>query len=169
MQNIRLKIFLPILILSMLFSAVGFAAETWADLNKQVIEMYQKKYYTKAIPTAQKALDVAESSFGPNSPETALSHNNLAMLYKKTKKYPAAEKSYLKSLSISEKLVGKDNPDLAVPLNNLAMYYESQRNYKKADEVSKRAITILENRYGSKNANTLQAKERYAAMKKARN
>jgi tetratricopeptide (TPR) repeat protein len=157
------------LLVSCTLSSAVFAADAaWPDLNNQVIEMYQKKFYTKAIPVAQQALDLAESTYGANSPEAALSLNNLAMLYKKTKKYPAAEKMYLKALAASEKIVGKDNADLAVPLNNLAMLYESQKNYKKSDEYSKRAISILEKKYGAKHATVLEAKSRYEAMKKAR-
>ena len=67
-------------------SNAAMAAETWDSLNAQVIQLYQKKYYTKAIPVAQQALDAAESDHGVNSPQTVLALNNLAMLYKKTKK-----------------------------------------------------------------------------------
>ena len=153
----------------LLFGASNaLAGESWGDLNRQVIEMYQKKLYTKAIPVAQKARDAAESEYGAESRESVLAINNLAMLYKRTKHYSAAEPLYKKALSTSEKLYGPENPDLALPLNNLAMFYDSQKNYPKADSYALRAIALLEKAYGPKHANTLQARERYEAMKTAR-
>ena len=156
-------------ILALLVSGSAFAADAkWADLNLQVIKMYQEKMYTKAIPVAQKARDAADSEYGTQSRESILAMNNLAMLYKKTKHYTAAAPLYKKALAVSEKLYGPDNPDLALPLNNLAMYYNGQKDYKNADTYSQRAIAILEKAYGPKHEYTLQARERYEAMKKAR-
>jgi len=66
---------LTILVLLSLAGAGAAAESSWSDLNRQVIEMYQKKYYSKAIPVAQKALDAAESAYGPDSPETVLALN----------------------------------------------------------------------------------------------
>ncbi len=149
-------------------SSVVWAAESWDSLNAQVIGMYQKKYYTKAIPVAQKALDTAESDHGVNSPQTVLALNNLAMLYKKTKKYKPAEPLYLRALLISEKILPAGHPDFAVPLNNLAMFYDSQKNYKKADEYAARAIKIVEAGYGKDHAQAKEARRKYAQMKRER-
>ena len=148
--------------------AVAAAGSTWADLNRQVIDMYQKKMYTKAIPVAQKARDAADSEYGAESRESVLALNNLAMLYKKTKRYPAAESLYKRALLISEKLYGPDHPDLALPLNNLAMLYNIRRDYAKADRYSLRAIGLLERAYGPGHPYTLEARARYEAMRKAR-
>ena len=154
----------------LLLNSRGFAAEArWADLNLKVIKMYQEKMYTKAIPVAQQARDAADSEYGTESRESVLAMNNLAMLYKKTKHYSAAGLLYKKALKVSEKLYGPDNPDLALPLNNLAMFYEQQKDYSRSDEYSKRAIALLAKTKGPTDPYTLQAKERYEMMKKARN
>ena len=144
------------------------AEESWNALNARVIQMYQKKHYTEAIPVAQKALEVAESKHGLESPQTVLALNNLALLYKKTKKSRMAESGYLKALGISEKILPPNHPDFAVPLNNLAMFYDSQKRYKKADEYSKRAIKILEAAYGPNHPQVKQARKKYAEMKRER-
>ena len=150
-------------------SAAAIAAgSTWADLNKQIIEMYQKKLYTKAIPVAQKARDAAESEYGAESRESVLALNNLAMLYKKTKHYSAAEPLYKQALAVSEKLYGPNHPDLSLPLNNLAMFYNARKDYAKADQYSLRAISLLEKAYGPDHAYVREARARYDAMKKAR-
>ena len=159
---------LAVLALSIFNGAVFAADQTWADLNLEVIDMYQKKEYAQAVPVAQQARDAAESEYGAESRESVLAMNNLAMLYKKTGHTTAAGPLYRNALKISEKLYGVDNPDLALPLNNLAMFYNEQDDFKKADEYSQRAISILEKEYGPKHALTLQARERHEAMKKAR-
>ena len=163
--------FVSVLALSGLLgvSVCGAAApESWSALNLQVLELYQKKYYTKAIPVAQKARDAAESEYGANSRESILAMNNLAMLYKKTDRLSAAEALYKKSLLASGKLLGENHPDLALPLGNLAMLYNEQKDYKKADYYSQRAIALLQQSYGPEHEYTVQARERYEAMKKAR-
>ena len=147
------------------FASQSFAADSWATLNQKVTELYQKKYYTKAIPIASRALSTAEKQFGPNSPETALSLNNLAMLYKKKKNYADAESLYKRSLAISEKIVGKESPDLAVPLNNLALLYAEMGKWESSDRYSQRALAILEKTYGKDHPTTVQARQRYADMK----
>ena len=150
-------------------TGAAMAAEpTWADLNLQVIDLYQKKDYTKAVPVAQKARDAAEFEYGAESRESVLAVNNLAMLYKKTGRLPAAEPLYKQALAVSEKLYGPDHPDLSLPLNNLAMFYNEREDYKKADKYSLRAIALLEKAYGPDHAYTLQARERYEGMKKER-
>ncbi len=163
------RIWLAATVVLFSFNGAAIAAgSNWADLNLQVIHMYQKKMYTKAIPVAQKARDAAESEYGAESRESVLALNNLAMLYKKTKHYSAAEPLYKRALTVSEKLFGYDHPDLALPLNNLAMFYDSRKNYQKADPYSLRAIRLLEKAYGPKHAYTLEARERYEKMKQAR-
>lgn len=167
--KVRKQVSVMIVFASLFSSICAIAAEkSWESLNNEVIEMYQKKYYTKAIPVAQKALDVAESTYGSDSSQTVLALNNLAMLYKKTKKTSAAEKLYLRELAISEKLVGPDHPDLCVPLNNLAMFYDAEKHYKKADEYSMRAIKILEAAYGPTHPQVQEAKQKYSQMKSQR-
>ncbi|GEM_PF-3522684 len=164
-SSLMRKLVSAVIVAAFGLSGTLFAAESWDSLNAQVIQMYQKKYYTRAIPVAQRALDVAESDHGSDSPQTVLALNNLAMLYKKTKKYKAAGPLYLRALSVSEKLVGPDHPDLSVPLNNLAMYYETLKNYKKADAYSQRAIRLLETFYGPDHPNTQEARQRYDRMR----
>lgn len=156
------------LIVILATSSAAYAEDKWADLNPEVIRLYQKKDYPRAVRKAQTALDAAENEYGAGSREVILSENNLAMLYKTTGKYAAAERLYKKSLADSEKLLGPEHPDLALPLNNLALYYQSQGKRQTADKYADRAVAILEKAYGPNHANVVEAKARYALMKKQR-
>ncbi len=148
-----------------LSSAPGFCAD-WASLNATVADHYQKREFAKAVPVAEEALALAEKTYGAESPETALSLNNLAMLCRYTKDYGKAEKLYHRALLISEKIVGPDSPELAVTLNNLAVLYAAQKEYGKAFEVSDHALRILEDKYGANHPSVGQALLRYAALKR---
>ncbi len=128
-------------ILSAVFAAVcgaAFAAEAWKDMNGQVLRLYQAGDVEKARPIAQKALERAESEFGRSAPETALSLNNLALIYKEQGKYDEAAALYERSLGIAEQVAGPRGEDLLVPLNNLAALYEARGEKAKADKIYER-------------------------------
>ena len=78
-------------------------------------------------------------------PDTAVSCNNLARLYKNQGEYKKAGEIYEKSLRIMERMLGEEHPDTAKGYNNLAGVYEIQGEYKKAEELYKKSIRIKKN------------------------
>ena len=76
------KFITPIFVGVILSTSVYAEGKSWSELNAQVASLYQKGMYTEAVPVAQEALNVAESIYGPEKPEVALSLNNLALIYK---------------------------------------------------------------------------------------
>jgi len=79
--------------------------------------------------------------------------NNLAIIYKKQKKYAEAELLYQRSLNIREKALGPSHPDVATSLNNLAILYEDQGKYAAAEPLLQRSLMILEKALGPKHPN----------------
>ena len=117
-------------------SAVVYSEDsTWPTLNRQVAELHIAGRDAEALPVAQKALETAEKKYGPSSPETSLSLNNLALIYKNQGDLEKAATLYKRSLSIAEILVSPDDPDLLVAFNNLAMTYEAMGKYAEADAI----------------------------------
>src|SRR2546430_4716942 len=100
-------LFLLLLLCGAPASAFAQGAE-WEALNKEVISVYQKGQYDRALVVAKKALDVAEKAVGPEHPPVATS---------------LAEPLYKRSLAIREKALGPDHPDVAQSLVNLAALY----------------------------------------------
>lgn len=150
-----------------IFSMTAWAeGETWAQLNTRVADLFQKGQYVEAIPVAEEALKSAEATFGSDSAETALSLNNLGLIYKTQKRYSDAEPLYERALLISEKLVGPEHPDLTVTINNLAFLYYAEGKYAKGDDLCARAIAILEKAYGPDHPNVAVAQEKYASLKR---
>ena len=63
----------------------------WDILNQEVMELYRVGKYDRATLIAQKALQVAEQNVGPDHPDVATSLENLAALYRATKRTKEAE------------------------------------------------------------------------------
>ncbi len=131
--------------LLLLFGAAASARAQgieWETLNAEVISLYQKGQYDRAVVVAKKALDVAEKAVGPDHPSVATSLNNLALLYDTQGQYAPAEPLYKRSLAIREKALGPDHPDVATSLENMAALYRATQREKEAEKLEQRAARI---------------------------
>ena len=62
--------------LCVVFASPALAQETdWGTLNARVEELFGKRQYDEALPIAQKALEVATETFGPDHLNVATSLN----------------------------------------------------------------------------------------------
>ncbi len=69
--------------------------------------------YDKALPLYERALRIREAQLGADHPYTALSLNNLAVLYKSMGQYDKALPLCERALRIREAQLGADHPDTA--------------------------------------------------------
>ncbi len=114
----------------------------WELLNEEVMALYQKGDYDRAVVVAKKALEVAEKNVGPNHPDVATSLNILALLYDAQGQYGQAEPLYKRSLAIREKALGPDHPNVATGLENLAVLYRAMKRSDEAEKLEQRAAKI---------------------------
>jgi len=119
-----------------------------AALNQQVVQLYNQRRYSEAMPLAQRALAIQEKALGPNHPSVAVSLNNLAELYQAEGRYAEAEPLYKRSLAIREKALGPVHPDVAASLGNLAQLYKDQGRFADAEPLFKRSLTIRKKALG---------------------
>ena len=61
-------------------SAVAQEAH-WKDLNDQVEALYQQGKYAEALPIAQEAVRVAQSTFGPEDPNVAAASASRSLVH----------------------------------------------------------------------------------------
>ena len=94
-----------------------------------------------ALPAA---LAIREKVLGPEHPDTAITLNNLAILYRNQGKYEEAEPLFQRALAIKEKALGPEHPATARTLNNLALLYWNQGKYEEAEPLFQRALAIKE-------------------------
>jgi CHAT domain-containing protein/Tfp pilus assembly protein PilF len=105
----------------------------------------------------KRAIDIRERALSKDHPYTALSLNNLALLYASQGKYGEAEPLYKRALVINEKALGKDHPDTALSLNNLAELYRRGGEYVEAEPLIKRAIAIRQKSLGKDHPDTAES------------
>ena len=73
---------------------------------------------------------IREAVLGGEHPDTAVSLNNLAGLYKSQGRYEEAEPLYQRALAIREAVLGGEHLGTAASLNNLAVVYLAQGRYE---------------------------------------
>src|SRR5689334_12043659 len=66
----------------------------WEALNQQLSDLYGKGRYQEALPIAERALSLAEQTFGPTHLNVASSLNNLAEIYRLLNRPEQAEPLY---------------------------------------------------------------------------
>lgn len=109
--------------------------------------------YARAVLLNQRALAIYERILGSNHLDTAISLNNLAMLYQTTRDYARATPLLERSLAIKEKALGPEHPSLATSLYNLAMLYDATGDYARAKLLYYRSIAIMEKALGPEHPN----------------
>jgi tetratricopeptide (TPR) repeat protein len=112
--------------------SVGDAKQRWQALNAQIMQAYQIGDLTKGVELAEKALGLATRTFGSRDPNTLVSLNNLAVLYRAEGRYEKAQPLLEKAVAAAREEFGPEHPDVATSLNNLALIYQDQGRYAEA-------------------------------------
>jgi tetratricopeptide (TPR) repeat protein len=96
--------------------------------------------YAEAESMLSKSLNITETEFGFESPESIQILNNLATLYRETCDYEDAERCFNIAIKIHESKLGGEDTGLATLYNNLADVYVKTGNYTKAENLFLNAI-----------------------------
>ncbi|MBI1955701.1 MAG: tetratricopeptide repeat protein, partial [Acidobacteria bacterium] len=112
----------------------------WDGLNQHLAELYSNGRYEEGVPLATEALQIAETTFGPEHPNVATSLNNLAEMDRSLGRYEEAKPLYQRALRLAETALGPESTLLAATLSNLAEMYRMQGEYGQAEPLYRRAI-----------------------------
>jgi tetratricopeptide (TPR) repeat protein len=100
---------IPILVALFLWPVAVFGqSPELVDAYNRVNELYAEGRYQQAFPFAKEALRLSEREFGPDHSNTAITLNNLALLYHNQGRYAEAEPLFKSALTIIEKALGPD-------------------------------------------------------------
>lgn len=105
--------------------------------------------YTQARPLFERALAIAEETFGAEHPITAKNLNSLATLLEDAGARTAAQPLLERALLINEKAFGPEDPITATALNNLALVLQHQGKLAAARPLFERALAIKEKVIGN--------------------
>jgi tetratricopeptide (TPR) repeat protein len=106
------------------------------------MSLYQRGEFDRGVLLAKKALEIAESTVGPDHPTVATSLNNLASFYRARNQYAEAEPLLGRALAIREKTLGPEHLDVARALHDLAEFYHAKGEYHQAAPLVERALVI---------------------------
>lgn len=118
--------------------------ERWQALFDDEYALYMQKKYDEALPLAQEALRLAESSFGPEHPNVVSSLYSLGALYHAQKKFADAEPYYRRALATTEKILGPDHSDVGRMLSSLGTVLMEQKKHAEAEPLYRRSLAIAE-------------------------
>jgi tetratricopeptide (TPR) repeat protein len=145
-------------------------SEPTARLMDQLGQLLQAKVlYAGAEPLADRALAIAEASYGPEHPSVSIYLNNLAQLLKATNRLGKAEELMRRALVIDETSFGPQDPRVAMDLNNLARLLQDTNRLGEAEELMRRAFAIDEATFGPEHPNVAMSLNNLAGLLKVTN
>ena len=116
----------------------------WYQVSEQVVQLQQQGKISEAIPLAQQAVQLAESTYGPSDRHLGLSLNVLGVLLTDQEKFADAEASLQRALGIMNKVSGAESRDSASVLGNLGNLYRVEARYSDAEKLTQQALQIQE-------------------------
>jgi tetratricopeptide (TPR) repeat protein len=131
------------------------------SLNQVVDRLTEQGKYKEAIPIAERAVEAAKRTRGPEHAETAYALSNLGWLFQEIGEYAEAEPLLKEVLRIRQKVLGPENPDTATDLDKLGELYHYMGEYAKAEPLLQEALRIrqkvlgLEDLYTATSLNNL--------------
>jgi tetratricopeptide (TPR) repeat protein len=132
-------------------------------------ELYRKQqHYQGAEAFYNQALRMQQKALGITHPDTAMTLNNLALLYKQqgNERYPQAEALYRRALDILERGrdLGAEPAQIATTQYNLARLCYEQGRYEEAEALYKEALRTREKVLGPEHPDTIRTMREYADL-----
>jgi len=116
--------------------------DVWTGLQDRAIDYYQAKEHEKAVETQQKALEVAEKTFGPEDLKVAESLDNLAIYSQATGDNKGAERYYRKAIAIMEKKLPPNDQYLAIFIDYVGSFLVKIGKKEEGAKLKERASRI---------------------------
>ena len=130
------------------------------ELNAEVEDLIDQRRHREALPLAERALELGETSLSANHLEVATACLNLARASRATKDYERALVLYERTLEIWREVWGPRHLRLIVPMEEMAKLHRAQRDYVQAAAVYERVLRMQEQVLGPQHvriATTLDA------------
>ncbi|HSP64325.1 MAG TPA: TonB family protein [Pyrinomonadaceae bacterium] len=122
-------------------------------------EIYKRKDLDQSIAYFNRALKLAEKTYGQNDVRLATILDQLAFVEYTRKHATTAENLFMRSLKVKESALDAHDPEIARTAFNLGQAYAARAYYKGAASMLSRAITIWESAGDKERPNLLKALE----------
>ncbi len=109
--------------------------------------------YDRAGELLRQALEVRESTLGPEHPDIAESANDLSLLLMDRGDSGAAQPLLERALEIRRQAFGEEHPEVAETVNNLGMAHQNQGDYEVAEGYLERGLELNRRVFGEEHTN----------------
>jgi hypothetical protein len=130
--------------------------DRWRKLDARIVALYQQGWYAEAVNLAEKAVTLAEESFGPDHVNVAEALNKLALIF-------CAQAREVETAMAEQRLARSDSetrpPGYLPParsLHGLVLVQLAKQKYTHAQGLLNRALTIKQSALGSRHPDVLQ-------------
>jgi tetratricopeptide (TPR) repeat protein len=103
---------------------------------------FDNRNYDKALPAAQRVVELTEKEFGSNHPDLVNALSNLGTTQLRLKDYDNAEVSYQKAMRLAETFDGGISHALIQPLLGLGITHQASGDHEAAESVLRRALEL---------------------------
>jgi tetratricopeptide (TPR) repeat protein len=97
--------------------------------------------YPEAEPLYVRSLSIGEQQLGADHPDTAMSLNNLAALYRAMGRYPEAEPLFLGALEILFNRLGENHPNTQTVWSNFIDFLQEAMSAGQDSQLSQHPTT----------------------------
>ena len=104
--------------------------------DARFMTLYGQRRFVEAASIGEEVLQIRKAALGDEHPDTAISLNNLGMLYMAMNEYAKAEPLIRLSLESRQRALGGEHADTASSLNNLGALYSEMGDFAKAEPLS---------------------------------
>jgi tetratricopeptide (TPR) repeat protein len=122
-------------------------------MNRLAMLFQAKAQHLRAESLFRRALEIDETSYGPDHPNVAIGLNNLGGLLLATNRWQAAEPMLRRALAIAEGHHERLHPSIARYLSNLAQLLQETGRIAEAEPLIRQALAIDEVAYGPDHQN----------------
>jgi tetratricopeptide (TPR) repeat protein len=103
---------------------------------------FENRNYDKALPAAQRVVELTEKEFGSNHPDLVNALANLGTTQLRLKDYDNAEVSYQRAMRLAESFDGGISHALIQPLLGLGITHQAAGDHAAAEGVLRRALEL---------------------------
>lgn len=118
-------------------------AQTWDQLNDSFHHYYEKEDFTRALPIAQKIVELARNDYGESNDAYATSLSNLAHTYYKTGNLAAAEDNFLECFNVKLKILEADDNRCLSTAQTLRDIYNERQAWKETERLLTGYLQLL--------------------------
>ena len=129
------------------------AKETARLLNEIGLYLRLRSEYIESVDAIDRALTIAEVTYGSSHPWVAVCADNLGSALKGLGDFAGARVHYERALAIDEATYGSNHPNLAQRVSNLGGVLQQLGDYRDTLIYLERALKIAEAAYGSEHPN----------------